>query len=124
MPRSSSSLIKIITTAIEARTDIFDAEHEGAFRLFNGFYEGFPELTIDLYGRTLILFDYSDPPHAGETKIKLVAQSIQELLPWLRSRRWVAVLLMPSGICTGGGRHANAAGRARSVQANTAWMGR
>ena len=36
--------------------------HEGAFRLFNGFYEGFPSLVLDVYGSTLIIHDYSENP--------------------------------------------------------------
>ncbi len=30
-----------------------------AYRLFNGFYEGVPDLVIDRYGPALVLFDYS-----------------------------------------------------------------
>jgi 23S rRNA (cytosine1962-C5)-methyltransferase len=76
---------EVLSAAIEARTSLFDFNHESAFRLFNGFYEGFPGLTIDLYGRTLVLFNYADPPEAAEAAVKFVAQFLAEQLPWLRS---------------------------------------
>ncbi len=48
--------------AFEARQKIQDIVSFGedlrCIRLFNGFYEGFPELVVDLYGSTLVLFDY------------------------------------------------------------------
>jgi 23S rRNA (cytosine1962-C5)-methyltransferase len=33
-----------------------------ALRLFNGFYEGCPDLVVDRYGGTLVLFNYADDP--------------------------------------------------------------
>ncbi|MFM8395860.1 MAG: hypothetical protein ACKOB4_18230, partial [Acidobacteriota bacterium] len=50
----------LLGAAMRAREPLFDARHESAFRLFNGFSEGFPELAIDLYGRTLVINDYAE----------------------------------------------------------------
>jgi 23S rRNA (cytosine1962-C5)-methyltransferase len=49
-------------------------------RLFNGFSEGWPDLVVDVYASTLVLFDYADPPAALDE----VAAFYRERLPWLR----------------------------------------
>jgi 23S rRNA (cytosine1962-C5)-methyltransferase len=85
IPRTYSPYLEVIQAALEARAELFDSKHETAFRLFNGFYEGFPELTIDLYGRTLVLFNYAEPPEAAVPGINSVVQFFREQLPWLRS---------------------------------------
>ncbi len=60
-----------------------DAPHHTALRLFNGFYEGCPELVVDLYGTTLVLFDYADPPQPGRVTEALVF--LREKLPWTQA---------------------------------------
>ena len=52
----------LLGRALDARADLFDAKHEGAFRLFNGFWEGYPPFVADLYGRTLLLHNYAKVP--------------------------------------------------------------
>jgi 23S rRNA G2069 N7-methylase RlmK/C1962 C5-methylase RlmI len=45
--------------ALEARASLFDARYETAFRLFNGFTEGNPDLVIDLYATTQLMQSYA-----------------------------------------------------------------
>ena len=74
-----------LTAALAARSELFDPRHETAFRLFNGFYEGWPALVADLYGCTLVLHNYADiPEDAGET-IAFAARFYAEALPWLNA---------------------------------------
>lgn len=50
-------LPKLLESALLRRLPLVGQEpHAGAYRLFNGFSEGFPSLAADLYGRTLVLF--------------------------------------------------------------------
>jgi 23S rRNA (cytosine1962-C5)-methyltransferase len=61
--------------------------HNTAFRLFNGFLEGDPDLAIDVYGRTLLLHNYADDPVSAEAAVEKVQQAwqfIQGELPWLQ----------------------------------------
>ncbi len=82
---SADFLLPLLSAALAARAELFDARHETAFRLFNGFAEGCPDLVVDLYARTLILHNYADPPEAGR-EITLAAQSyLQAQLPWLQA---------------------------------------
>ncbi len=80
-----SILETALLSALDARSDCFEPRHEAAFRLFNGFYEGCPELCADLYGCTLVLHHYADPPDLASEYIAQAAQFYQERLPWLRA---------------------------------------
>lgn len=75
------SLDDLLTGALSARVSLFDARHEVAFRLFNGFTEGRPTLAVDLYARTLVLHDYADTPDADQ--LASAQAFYQSRLPWL-----------------------------------------
>ena len=72
-----------LAAALDARTARFDTAHDAAFRLFNGFYEGEPRLVADLYGKTLVLHNYADPPVSAEELVDAAAEFYQDRLPWL-----------------------------------------
>jgi 23S rRNA (cytosine1962-C5)-methyltransferase len=74
-----------IEWAIEARTSLFDARHETAFRLFNGFSEGEPDLVVDLYASTLVIHNYADDSARGKVLTEQAADFLREQLPWLRA---------------------------------------
>lgn len=71
--------------AVRARERLFDAQHEAAFRLFNGFLEGCPDLVIDLYAATVLLHNYADPPEQGAPSIQAAQALLPSLLPWVRA---------------------------------------
>lgn len=75
----------LLHRAITAREPAFDARHETALRLFNGFLEGCPDLVVDLYAATIVLHNYADPPAAGQALIAEAQQVLHERLPWLRA---------------------------------------
>ncbi len=55
--------------------------HYAAYRLFNGYLEGFPGLAVDLYGRTLVIF----PPETIEPGLLDSLQAFYRgQLPWLQ----------------------------------------
>lgn len=56
---------------------------EEAYRLFNGFYEGCPDFTLDLYGRTLVIHDYSKQPD-GEL-VREIAAYARSAIDWLEA---------------------------------------
>ena len=74
---------KLFTGALAARAALFDARHEAAFRLFNGFTEGWPSLAVDLYAQTLVLHDYSETPEANSAAIAAAQEFYQSRLPWI-----------------------------------------
>jgi len=93
---ASPSIIPLLETAIEARSSLFDARHkrstppsgsvdESAFRLFNGFTEGNPDLVIDLYASTLVMHNYANDPAQGQWLIEEAQGFLQSQLVWLRA---------------------------------------
>jgi 23S rRNA (cytosine1962-C5)-methyltransferase len=75
--------LELLSGALAARRRLFDADHLRAFRLFNGFTEGCPQVVIDLYGNTAVLNNYADPPGEGQPLIDAAQTYLQEQLPWL-----------------------------------------
>jgi 23S rRNA (cytosine1962-C5)-methyltransferase len=75
----------LFATAADARDTLHDARHEAAFRLFNGFLEGYPNLVADLYGATLVLHNYADAPLAAQHAIEQAQRFYLERLPFLRA---------------------------------------
>jgi 23S rRNA (cytosine1962-C5)-methyltransferase len=81
----SSRIISLLQKSIQARGGLFDARHEGAFRLFNGFTEGEPNLVVDLYASTLVTHNYADDLAQGKLLVEQAAQILQNELSWLRA---------------------------------------
>ena len=75
----------LLDQAIASHAELFDTRHESAFRLFNGFYEGYPNLTLDIFGRTIVAHDYSDNPPSNRDSLEEIAKLMQQALPWLRA---------------------------------------
>jgi 23S rRNA (cytosine1962-C5)-methyltransferase len=75
-----STLEKMLEQALEVRAaDISKPGDFGCLRLFSGFYEGYPELVVDLFGTTLVLFDYGE---AGDL-LNAAQEYLLEKLPWV-----------------------------------------
>jgi 23S rRNA (cytosine1962-C5)-methyltransferase len=77
------SLTARLEAALAARESLFESEHVSALRLFNGFYEGHPALAVDLYGRSLVLHDYSEPSQASQQLMGEAIAFYRRQLPWL-----------------------------------------
>lgn len=82
---TSRSLTELLDRALAAREQLFDARHQAAFRLFNGFSEGCPALVVDLYAATAVLHNYADPPAEGAALVETARELLEEQLPWLRA---------------------------------------
>jgi len=79
------SLSELLDRSLAARKSLFDSRHETAFRLFNGFTEGCPQLVVDLYAATLVLNNYADPPEQGLAYVNEARDFFQTQLTWLRA---------------------------------------
>ena len=79
------TVISLLEKALEARASLFDARHETAFRLFNGFYEGEPDLVVDLYASTLAVQNYANDLVQGNVIARRATQFLRDQLPWLRA---------------------------------------
>jgi 23S rRNA (cytosine1962-C5)-methyltransferase len=78
---------EILTTvqiASDLRSGWLDDHHQSAFRLFNGFIEGFPDLAIDIYARTLLIYIYANPPDSILEVINPISTFLRDRYPWIR----------------------------------------
>lgn len=70
-------LAGLLSKAFAARAEWFDSRHQAAFRLFNGFYEGEPNLLVDIYAATAVLYNYADVPFEGAAAIRTAMEVIR-----------------------------------------------
>ncbi|MBI3168664.1 MAG: class I SAM-dependent methyltransferase [Chloroflexi bacterium] len=77
------SLRPLLDQALASHQTLSGSGHEETFRLFNGFYEGFPDLVLDIYGQTLVVHDYSENPNS--TFIQDITNHIHTSINWLRA---------------------------------------
>lgn len=75
---------KTLQNVIAARIALFDEKHQSAFRLFNGFLEGKPDIAIDLYAGTAVIHNYADSPTEGETLVEQAKDFLLSELDWLQ----------------------------------------
>jgi len=78
-------IIPLLEKAIASRQALFDSSHESAFRLFNGFYEGYPDLAVDIYGHTLVIHNYANDPTQNQVIIQDAITYLRTSLKWLRA---------------------------------------
>jgi 23S rRNA (cytosine1962-C5)-methyltransferase len=78
-------LTPLLDRALTARASFLDLRHESAFRLFNGFVEGWPALAIDVYGATAAFHDHADSPEAGDQSVSEAVEFVRGRLPWIKS---------------------------------------
>lgn len=74
-----------LSLALAARQSDLDADHESAFRLFNGFSEGDSNLSLDVYGRTLLINNYADDPTQLQSLIDETIDYLRSNCNWLRA---------------------------------------
>ncbi len=81
----TNSLTPLLEKALASRTSLIDPKHETAFRLFNGFSEGCPDLVIDIYASTAVVHNYANDPEQGALLVQEAQQFLTTSLPWLRA---------------------------------------
>jgi 23S rRNA (cytosine1962-C5)-methyltransferase len=82
---TGNDLETLLDRALQARQALFDPPHAGAFRLFNGFLEGCPDLAVDLYAATAVLYNYADPPEGGAVPVRAAQEFLVERFPWIKA---------------------------------------
>ncbi len=78
-------LIPLLEKAIDSRQSLFDEAHRSAFRLFNGFTEGEPDLVIDVYASTVVFHNYADDVAQGLLLVQEAQNYLLDALPWLHA---------------------------------------
>ncbi|MFN7035477.1 MAG: class I SAM-dependent methyltransferase [Bellilinea sp.] len=76
-------LFQRVETALRERLPLLDEQHQSAIRLFSGFYEGFPDVLIDLYGATLVIFNYHEKPVVLRPLLIELQKWLLRQFPWI-----------------------------------------
>ena len=79
-------MLSSLPAALALRADLVDTAHLAAFRAFAGFYEGAPSLAIDLFGKSVVLYDHSDSGDEGMVTEALAAVRAQ--FPFVTAALW------------------------------------
>jgi 23S rRNA (cytosine1962-C5)-methyltransferase len=83
--QAEKPILPLLKKAGAARAALIDPGHRGAFRLFNGFTEGCPDLVVDVYARTAVLYNYAAIPEEGQPLVEAARTFLQETFPWLKA---------------------------------------
>jgi 23S rRNA (cytosine1962-C5)-methyltransferase len=75
----------LLENSLAFRATLFDERHETAFRLFNGFTEGAPDLVADLYAKTLLIHNYADRPEDSLALVRASQRFLLARLPWIQT---------------------------------------
>lgn len=54
-------------------------------RLFNGFLEGCPQLVVELFGETAVLYNYANPPEELNDVLSAEQALLRDRFPWLQA---------------------------------------
>ncbi len=81
----SHPIIQLLEAALAPRLSLLDDRHECAVRLFNGFLEGDAGLMIDVYARTLVIFNYAEAPEQANEVIQAAQQFFLAQMPWIQA---------------------------------------
>jgi len=79
------TISSLLQKSIDARAALFDSRHETAFRLFNGFTEGYPHLSVDLYAGTVIFHNYHPDASVGMASVHTAKEILINRLSWLHA---------------------------------------
>lgn len=69
----------LLIKAIEKRESLIKPPYETAFRLLNGFSEGIPEFIVEIFGKTVVVFDH------GKKNSEDIIPILRKQLPWLEA---------------------------------------
>lgn len=78
---TEDSIFEAITLALQHRLPLLELQTSSALRLFNGFYEGCPDLVIDLFGRTVVLSNHAKDPEQVRRLVTPIVDLVIATLP-------------------------------------------
>jgi len=82
---AESGLRKTLETCLELRLKDPSLKASQVIRLFNGFYEGLPGLTVDLYANTLVISEHDRQRKGEQNLYKEIAECYAKVLPDVKS---------------------------------------
>ena len=81
--QESDRLSDTLERAMSVRAGFLNGNHGDAYRLFAGFYEGWPELVVDVFDRTLVLYGYGVLPEESGPLMNSAQDILIPRLAWV-----------------------------------------
>ncbi len=78
---SMTEISDLLSSAWIVRKNFIEGTHDSAFRLFNGFLEGFPSICVDIFGCTALIHNYNG---TDDHRVSSIHDWIIENLQWIR----------------------------------------
>lgn len=82
---TDNNLEKQLERCYARRSALINGEHQTAYRLFNGFYEGMPGFTVDIFGSSLVISDHNEIPGQFDPVVQSIQQYTLSKFPWLKA---------------------------------------
>jgi len=76
---------EILDRSLSFRKSLIDPDHKSGFRLINGFYEGLPDLTVDIYASTLVIINHSKSIQSKKDLLEEINSFYLDKLSWVKS---------------------------------------
>ncbi len=71
---------------LQQRSGMLDPQHDCALRVFNGYYEGYKGLVVDLFARSAVISDHNNSEPDGKNPyLDMITEVLQKEYPWLES---------------------------------------
>lgn len=80
----NSQLFSRLEIALQARNSLIQQHPNSAFRLFNGFYEGYPGLVVDQYASSLVLYSFLRDQQSSQAILESVQSFLHGALAHIR----------------------------------------
>lgn len=78
------SLTGLLEAALTPRLLLLEGVQDGAVRLFNGFSEGFPKISVELFGQTIVVFIHKTIGHEAEDLAQATRDFYVMTLPFVK----------------------------------------
>lgn len=78
------SLLHLLSVSLDLRLSLSNWSRDTAFRLFNGYAEGFPSLLIDIFGQTLVILEGKRDPKISFSLLEKIISFYAERIPSIR----------------------------------------
>ncbi|MFO0562650.1 MAG: class I SAM-dependent methyltransferase [Polyangiales bacterium] len=82
------TLLRAIERRESLHPALFHEPHTSALRLFNGFTEGDPSLSVELFARCAVLYDHSASPDGDPAKARAACEALCARFSWIECVLW------------------------------------
>jgi len=80
----NDTILQMVQTAFEKRAELIFGNPKSAGRLFHGFTEGYPEISLDLYARTVVITTFPKTQRKSSAELSSICELAKANIPNLK----------------------------------------